>query len=247
MRGQLLVGVARDQRRTRPRPSRPAGRVGRPARGTLRGDPLGVRSASSTSSPPPASTTGWALSACSPLPIGSGTKTAGQPDGGGLGDGVRARPADHQVGGGVREVHPVDVRHDDVRRGTPGLRASTSLFGPDDVQHLDARAARAPRAAPDDRLVEPARALRPAGDQQRRPVGVEPEERARLGAQRAAVEGARSSARIGRPTYCALRQRRVREAHRDRRGEPGAEPLARPGTAFGSWTTIGTLRRRAAR
>ncbi len=39
----------------------------------------GVRSASSTSSPPPALTTGSALSRCSPLPIGSGTYTAGSP------------------------------------------------------------------------------------------------------------------------------------------------------------------------
>ena len=39
----------------------------------------GVRAASATSSPPPASTTGRALWACSPLPIGSGTKIAGSP------------------------------------------------------------------------------------------------------------------------------------------------------------------------
>ena len=38
-----------------------------------------VRSASSTSRPPPAATTGSALSRCSPLPIGSGTYTAGRP------------------------------------------------------------------------------------------------------------------------------------------------------------------------
>jgi hypothetical protein len=38
-----------------------------------------VRAASSTSNPPPASITALALRACSPLPIGSGTKTAGSP------------------------------------------------------------------------------------------------------------------------------------------------------------------------
>ena len=39
----------------------------------------GVRSASSTIRPPPASTTGRALRRCSPLPMGRGTKTAGRP------------------------------------------------------------------------------------------------------------------------------------------------------------------------
>src|SRR6185295_18452698 len=38
-----------------------------------------VSSASGTSTPPPAATTGAALSACSPLPCGSGTYTAGSP------------------------------------------------------------------------------------------------------------------------------------------------------------------------
>ena len=39
----------------------------------------GVRSASSTSRPPPPATIGSALSRCSPLPIGSGTNAAGRP------------------------------------------------------------------------------------------------------------------------------------------------------------------------
>ncbi len=39
----------------------------------------GVQSASSTISPPPAATTGPAIIACSPLPIGSGTYAAGRP------------------------------------------------------------------------------------------------------------------------------------------------------------------------
>ena len=53
--------------------SRTAG-AGRRAPGrTLLRTHSGVSSASSTSSPPPALTTGWALSRCSPLPMGSGT------------------------------------------------------------------------------------------------------------------------------------------------------------------------------
>ncbi len=47
--------------------------------GTVAGAHSGVIATSCTSRAPPASTTGRALSSCSPLPIGNGTKTAGSP------------------------------------------------------------------------------------------------------------------------------------------------------------------------
>src|SRR5690606_24228403 len=58
----------------------PASRPGSASSGTtVATTHAGVRSSSATSSPPPASTTPAALSRCSPLPIGSGTYTAGMP------------------------------------------------------------------------------------------------------------------------------------------------------------------------
>ena len=70
--GQLVVGVERDHvvAAARHRASR-SGSVSRS--GTVLRTHSGVSAASATSRPPPASTTGRALRACSPLPIGSGT------------------------------------------------------------------------------------------------------------------------------------------------------------------------------
>ena len=114
-----------------------------------------------------------------------------QPDGGHFGDGLRARPAEHHVGRGVREVHPVHVRYRDVRRQPGGVVAAVLALRADHVQDLDA--ARAKAGAPRHGLVEPAGALRAAGDQQRRQVGVEPEARAPLGAEPRRGRGWRSS------------------------------------------------------
>ncbi len=62
-----------------------------------------------------------------------------EPDRRGLGDAVGAGPAEREVGGGVGEVHPVDVVEHDVRRRAGGRRrgggpAVLALR----VQHLDA-------------------------------------------------------------------------------------------------------------
>ena len=79
IRGQLLVGVARDQAgRGGAHRGQPVG-VGGERRARCAATQSEVRSASATRSAPPASTTGRALCACSPLPIGSGTKIAGSP------------------------------------------------------------------------------------------------------------------------------------------------------------------------
>ena len=72
-RAQRLVAVAPAVPRPRPRSSRPAGARSRTSGTTVRSIHSGVSSASSTSRPPPASTTGSALRRCSPLPYGSGT------------------------------------------------------------------------------------------------------------------------------------------------------------------------------
>ena len=70
--GELLVGVA-DAVGGGPRhPSARSARDRPPAARTSASRVSPSRSSSSTSSPPPASTTGRALSRCSPLPIGSG-------------------------------------------------------------------------------------------------------------------------------------------------------------------------------
>ena len=69
------AGRRRPGGRTRRRrgTSRTAGAGRRAPEGRCPAPIPGSASASSTSSPPPALTTGWALSRCSPLPIGSGT------------------------------------------------------------------------------------------------------------------------------------------------------------------------------
>ncbi len=227
---QLLVGVQGDE-------------VGRGR--AHRGEPLrvlqqrvrrgaaiqsGVRSASSTSSPPPASMTALALSACSPLPIGSGTKTAGKPDAGHLGDGVRARAAEHGVGGRVGEVHPVDVAEHDVRNA--GLRRRRLVAGPvtwSTWTPPSAKAGAAPRTA---RLIDAAPWEPPVtsstGRSSRRPYVVRASSRSAARSRVAIIR------RIGSPTYVAWRQVGVGEAGRDVLGEPRAELVgdARHGVAL---------------
>ena len=143
---------------------------------------------------------------------------AGQPDRGGLDDAVGAAAREHEVGGGVRQVHPVDERHHGVRH-VAGLGGRLALRA-HHVQHLHARAGQR-RGRSGDRLVEPPRALRAAGHEQGRPVGVEVEEAAGLGAHRLAVEP-RDHRAQRQPDVLGLRQRGVREADRDPTGDAGA-------------------------
>ena len=108
--GEALVRVRRGRTPAPPCPPPPAA-PRRPAAAPAPPAPArAVSSASGTSTPPPAATTGSALSACSPLPCGSGTYTAGRPTARHLGDGHRPRPAQHEVGGGVGQVHPPPCR-----------------------------------------------------------------------------------------------------------------------------------------
>ena len=74
-----------------------------------------------------------------------------QADAGHLGDGVAAGAADHGVGGGVGEVHPVDVRHHDVRRAAGRrLRARPRPCGPTTCSTCTPAAAKAGAAAATD-------------------------------------------------------------------------------------------------
>ena len=196
-----------------------------------------VSSASSTSRPPPASTTGIGVEHLLAVADRQRHEDGGQADRGRLGDAVGARPAHREVGGGEGEVHPVDVLDDDVghvgrRRGRAAVLGPTtcSTCTPGGGERAGGRR---------HGLVEPARTLGAAGDQQRRPVRVEAEERAGLGAQGGAVEAGDHRA-DRQPDVLGLAQRRVREAHRTRSANRAPALLARPGTAFCSWTTIGT-------
>ena len=134
-----------------------------------------------------------------------------QADRRGLGHRGGAGPADHEVGRGVGQVHPVD----EGRRRRTGPRrcpaTSPRTGGPTTCSTWTPAAASA-GAAPDDRLVEPARALRAAGHQQRGAVGVEPEERAGLVATRGPVQ-ARDHRADRQADVLRPRQRGVGEAH----------------------------------
>ena len=197
---QAPCGPAARRRRAgsaRPRPatSSPAasGRVARSGR--VAEAHSGVKAASSTSSPPPASTTGRALSACSPLPIGSGTKTAGSPTAATSVTVFAPARQTRQVGGGVGEVHPVDVAAPRRTAGRPvaGVHRRPRRAGPTTCSTCTPAAASAGWALPD-RLVQPARALGPTGDQQRgRGRGRARSARARLGRAAPPGRGWRSS------------------------------------------------------
>ena len=219
--GELLVGVERDHAARRGATSPRGGRGRSAGRAAWRATHSGVSAASETSSPPPASTTGRAFSACSPLPIGSGTKTAGRPDPGDLGDRVRAGAADHRVGGGVREVHPVDVRLDDVRRAARrALGRGLAGLGPTMCSTWTPAAASAGAAAATDWLSRRAPWEPPVTSSVGR-SGSRPKLGAGLGPQRGPVEGA-IIRRIGSPVQ-GVRQVGAGEAGGDVRGEPGAE------------------------
>ena len=108
---------------------------------------------------------------------------------------VGAGPADDQVGGGVGEVHPVDV----VARTTYGgvgrrARRRPRRCGPDDVQHLDAGRGRARAAAPETDWLSRRAPCEPPVTSSVGRSGSSPKRRAGLGAQRGAVEAWRSSA-----------------------------------------------------
>ena len=244
----LLVGVARDQRRRRRRPSRPAARGRWRGRARCAATHSGVSAASSTSSAAAGVDDRAGVERLLAVADRQRHEDRRQPDGGGLGDGVGARPGRPQVGGGVGEVHPVDERHARRtadrrarrrRRPRPSGPTTCSTWTP-------ASAERAARRAETDWLSRRAPCEPPVTSSVGR-SGSSPKD-ARASARSAARSSVEIIRRIGRPTYVGVRQRRVREADRDAGGEPGAEPCWRcPGSALPSCTTSGSLRRRAAR
>ena len=208
----------------------------------------GVRSASSTSSPPPASTTGRALRRCSPLPMGSGHEDARQADGGELGHGHRPGPAQGEVGGGVGEVHALEVvDHHVGRRAGRGARGlDVGVLRAARVQHLDARPRDSASAAPTAARFSVAAPCEPpktssVGRSASRPKAV------RASARSAGRSSELIAVRSGMPT-CSPRCSGVPGVVTATRAASRAPiRLASPGSAFCSCTTIGTPARRAAR
>ena len=222
--GQLLVGVARDQRRGRgPHRGQPFG-VGR-ERGDRARDPVGGQVGVGDQQPAAGVDDRAGVVLLLAVADRQRHEDRRQPDGRGLGHARGAGAAHDQVGGGVGEVHPVDEVDDDVRHGTR-LRRGLALRT-DDVQHLHP-GGRQRGGGAGDRLVELAGALRAAGDQQRRPVGVEAEELPRLGAQRRAVEPGDHRA-DRQADVLRVRQRGVGEADRDPLRDPGAGLVGQAG------------------
>ena len=170
-----------------------------------------------------------------------------QPDRGQLGDRVGARPAQHEVGGGVGQLHPVQVGQHDVRRRRPSAPTI------DRVRRAGRRAApgRRPRAgrgaAPEAASLSRRAPCEPPVTSRVGRSASSPNVRARLGPRRRPGRGSRCCAGAG-----------GRRAGRARSGVPGKavatygvsrapSRLASPGRALASCTTIGTRSRRAAR
>ena len=174
----------------------------------------------------------------------------GQSYGGELGAGHRARAAQREVRGGIRQVHPVHVRqghvrdrvgrgarqHGACRPGTRGKRAVGRLalaevLRAGDVQDLHPGApdrASGARQCPVERLS----ALRAAEDEQHRQVGPEPEVRPCLVAEREPVE-------VGdlppdrQPQVPGVAQLGLRLPGEDVGGQVRAEPVGDAGERVG--------------
>ena len=150
--GELLVGVERDQvrRRGRHRASR-SGSVSRS--GTVARDPLGGQRRVGDQQPAAGVDDRAGVERLLAVADRQGHVDRGQPDAGDLGDGVAAGAAQHGVGGGVGEVHPVDVGHRDVRRPAGRRPAGVaSPFGPTTCSTWTPAAAKLGAAAATDSL-----------------------------------------------------------------------------------------------
>ena len=222
--------------------SRPAGRGRWPAPGTVRGHPLrGERARRRPAAPPPASTTGRALSSCSPLPIGSGTKTAGRPT---AATSVTVlAPAAADARGRRRRRRGPSGRRTAARRtaarrprGSPAPRPSGRRRAAP-----GRRRRRAPRPAPDTAWLSRRAPCEPPVTSSVGRSGSSPKNAPRLGAQRGPVERARSSG--GSAARRTPRAAAGCPGSWSRRGAVNRAPslLARPGSALPSCTTIGSV------
>ena len=148
--GQLVVGIERDDRVAASDIA--ASRSASVSRsGTVSATHSGVSAASATISPrprPPRARVAGLLAVADR----QRHKHRRQTDARDLGHRVAARPAEHGVGGGVREVHPADERNRDVRRPAErGLRSGLAL-GPRMCSTCTPAAAKAGAAAATDWL-----------------------------------------------------------------------------------------------
>ncbi len=157
-----------------------------------------------------------------------GHERRGQADRRELRHGHRARPAQGEVGGGVGEVHALQIVHDDVRR-TPGRarrHGDVGVLGAPGVQHLHARGGERVGGA-DGRPVQRRGALRASDDQQGRAVGVQPELGTRLGPAAGPVQRADRRPQ-GHADVLAAVQRGAGHGDRHPGGDPGPDPVGQP-------------------
>ena len=158
----------------------------------------------------------------------------GQADGGHLGHRHRAGPADGQVGGGVGQVHPVQVRHRDVGRVAVGRFAKVErVLRAVRVQHRNTRRGKV-FGGRGDGTVDRLRALRPAEHQQHPRVVGEPEMCPGLGAQRHPVQRGDRRAHRHADDLGLAAQPRIRDGRQHPPRRAGADPVgpARAGVGF---------------
>ena len=147
----------------------------------------------------------------------------GQADRGRLGDGHRPGPAQHEVGGGVGQVHPLHVRHGDVAGRLAGVGPHVVLVGPVGVQHLRPRPRPAPGRRRDDGGVERCAPCEPPNTSRVGPSASRPK-RSRASARRAARSSEVIGRRSGMPTHLRVPAAPVPgTAAATERREPGAD------------------------
>ena len=165
------------------------------------------------------------------LPVADGQRDerGGQPDGGQLRDGHRAGPAQGEVGGGVGEVHALQIVNDHVGGTTRGAGRNRDggVLRPAGVQDLDARGGERVGRGHGGQVERPG-TLRAAEDEQGGPVGVEPELGAGRSPVRRPVQGADRRPQ-GHAHVLALVQRRAGHGDRHPGGEPGTDPVGQAG------------------
>ena len=221
-----------------------ASRIGSVARdGTWPATHAEVSSSSFTSSAPPASTTGRALRTCSPLPIGNGTKMPGSPTA--AASMTLLAPPRESTRSAAAYARSIRSTNDTTAYGTSPGSGVASPCGPTTCSTCTP----APASAAD--------APETAWLSRRAPC--EPPVTSRVGRSGSRSKKRRASARIasrssraiivrsGSPTYSAFGSGVSGKLTATRRAMRAPALLARPGTAFCSCRTIGTLRRRAAR
>lgn len=156
-----------------------------------------------------------------------------QTDGGYFGDRHRPGPADHQIGGGVGQLHPVQIGHRHVRWVTLSPTAQLQhVLGSMGMQHANTGGGQVGGGA-GHRPVERDRALRTPEHQQHPRVVGEAEVCPRLGSQHRAVQ--RGDRRTDRdPNHLGAPQPGIRHRGEHPVRGMGADPVgqSRPGVGF---------------